>query len=531
MEAQLSDADDLLTALRACAGEAAVRTDEAARALAASDVHVTGHLPLAVVRPTTAENLARAIHAATSRGYAVIARGGGLSYTGGYAPPHERCVTIDTSALNRIVTVADEDLYVSAQAGVTWKQLYDVLQSRGLRLPFFGTFSGAGATIGGGLSHGALFLGSARHGGAADIALGLEVALADGTLLRTGQGALKRPSKPVWRGFGPDLTGLFLHDGGAFGIKTEATLRLIRTPAVEDYRSFALPTLAAAADALSAVAREGLAEEAYVLEGEAASGNAARSGTKLRAALATLRAARSPSAAVAALSALAGGMPQGTWLLHIVLSGRSRAAVAADADALSALLRPIGAKPVGGLVPRAVRAEPFPGLDAIVDPDGSRWAALNAKAAHSDRQVLIGGGEAILARRRDDMAAAGVRATRLFSALGRNVFSYEVVFHWKDQWLPIHRASLSSHARRAIAEPPPAEAAHALVDELRAEFVEHFGTMGLASNQIGRTYPFRSALSDGPGGLIDAIKAAVDPQSAMNPCVLGLGVRPPRFHA
>lgn len=134
MEAQLSDADDLLTALRACAGEAAVRTDEAARALAASDVHITGHPPLAVVRLTTAGKLARAIHAAASRGYAVIARGGGLSCTGGYAPPHERCVTIDTSAPNRIVTVADEDLYVTAQAGVTWKQLYDVLQPRGLRL-------------------------------------------------------------------------------------------------------------------------------------------------------------------------------------------------------------------------------------------------------------------------------------------------------------------------------------------------------------------------------------------------------------
>jgi hypothetical protein len=229
---------------------------------------------------------------------------------------------------------------------------------------------------------------------------------------------------------------------------------------------------------------------------------------------------------LAALSALAGGLPQGAWLLHVVLSGRSRAAVAADADNLSALLRPLGAKPVGGLVPRAVRADPFPGLDAIVDPDGSRWAALNAKAAHSDRQALVAGGEAILARRRDAMAAAGVRATRLFSALGRNVFSYEVVFHWKDHWLPIHRASLSGEARRLIAEPPPADAARALVDELRSEFVGLFERMGLASNQIGRTYPFRSALSDGAGDLLDSIKAAVDPSLLINPGVLGLGVPP-----
>ncbi|MCA3254242.1 MAG: FAD-binding oxidoreductase, partial [Alphaproteobacteria bacterium] len=285
MEAGLSDADAMLAALRQCAGADAVRTDDAALALAASDVHLTGHRPLAVVRPASADALARAVHAATSRGYAVLPRGGGLSYTGGYAPPHDRCITIDTTALDRILTIAEEDLTVTAQAGVTWKALYEALRPRGLRLPFFGTFSGAGATIGGGLSHGALFLGSARYGGAADIALGLELALADGTLLRTGQAMLKRPSKPVWRGFGPDLTGLFLHDGGAFGIKTEATLRLIRTPAAAGYLSFALPSFAAAADALSAVAREGLAEEAYVLEGEAAGALADRAGAKLRGAL------------------------------------------------------------------------------------------------------------------------------------------------------------------------------------------------------------------------------------------------------
>lgn len=218
------------------------------------------------MRPADSRGVAAAILAATSRGYAILPRGGGLSYTAGYTPPTGNAITLDLGGLNRILKIAADDLYVTAQAGVTWKQLHEALAPLALRLPFFGTFSGAGATIGGGLSHGALFFGSARYGSAAENALGLEVALADGTLLRTGLGALARPAKPVLRTFGPDLTGLLTHDGGAFGVKTEATLRVIPTPAHTDYLSFVFADLPAAAAALSAIAREDLAEDIYILD-------------------------------------------------------------------------------------------------------------------------------------------------------------------------------------------------------------------------------------------------------------------------
>jgi FAD/FMN-containing dehydrogenase len=111
--------------------------------------------------------------------------------------------------------------------------------------------------VGGGLSHGGLFFGSARYSTVADNTLGLEVATTDGTLLRTGQWALQKTPPPVFRNFGPDTTGLFLHDCGALGIKTRASLRLIQSPAATGYASYAFATLAAAGRALSAVARAG----------------------------------------------------------------------------------------------------------------------------------------------------------------------------------------------------------------------------------------------------------------------------------
>ena len=144
-------------------------------------------------------------------------------------------------------------MFITVEAGVTWKRIHEALAPFGLRLPFYGTFSGARATVGGGLSNGALFHGTARHGTGADGVLGLELVLADGTLLRTGQAGFG--GKPFYRTFGPDLTGLFLHDCGAFGIKVEATLRLIRSPGHSGHASFVLPDIERAALLLAEVTR------------------------------------------------------------------------------------------------------------------------------------------------------------------------------------------------------------------------------------------------------------------------------------
>jgi len=110
-------------------------------------------------------------------------------------------------------------VYVTCEAGVTWKQLYEALSETGLRTPFWGTLSGIHATVGGGASQNCAFWGSGRYGAGADSIVGLEVVLADGTVLNTGAAA-QTNSDPFFRHYGPDLTGLFCGDTGAFGFKT-----------------------------------------------------------------------------------------------------------------------------------------------------------------------------------------------------------------------------------------------------------------------------------------------------------------------
>ncbi len=523
------DAAALIAELRGILGTEVVLTDSASLQLMASDLYVSGALPLAVIRPSDDALLGQAVAAITAAGASVVPRGGGLSYTGGYACEPARSVVVDLSALNRIEHISAQDMYAVAQAGVTWRQLHEALTPLGLRLPYFGTFSGAGASIGGGLSHGALFFGSARHGSAADIALGMEVITADGTRLRTGQWALKVDAAPVFRNFGPDTTGLFTHDGGAFGLKTRAALRLIPLPAHTGFASFAFSDFEAAASALSAIARAGLAEEVYVLDAGAVAVNTERErsvAAAWRAMWQVLGTARGIGEKISALTRMAAAgrrvIPEGAFTLHMVAAGNCRAAVKHDIAQAQSLAAAADGVRIAATVPRIARANPFPGLNAVLGAHGERWAALNAKVAHSRAGALIHAHQQLIARHQQMMEATGVRVTYLCSALCNYSFSFEAVFHWRDAWLPLHEAKVDATLLAGFTPSAANLTARALVAQLREETCALFAAQGAASNQIGRTYPFLDVLDEAPVALLRELKQHLDPARRMNPGVLGL---------
>ena len=503
-------------------------TDAAALRAAASDVYGAGSAIDAVLVPRDAPQLARAVAAATRAGYAIVTRGGGMSYTGGYLAERPGTVMVDTSRLDRIVEISAEDLYITVEAGVTWKQIHEALKPLGLRLPFFGTFSGARATVGGGLSNGALFLGTARFGTAADCMLGMEIVLADGSLLRTGQCAVQRARKPFYRTYGPDLSGLFIHDSGALGVKVQATFRLIRAPAHTGFASFVFDGMEAAGAALSEVARTGAAEEAYVFDPATTRKNLA-TGDLTRDARTLLNVVRGESSLLKGMrqgaKLVAAGrdfMPEDAYSLHLVCTGRTDAAMQADLDACRAACEQLGGHEIVDSIPRAVRASLFPEPDGVLGPDGERWAALNAKVAHSDAQRIIRACRDALEPHRDEMAARRVWMSHLLIAIGANAFSFEPVFHWYDEWLPIHeRMPSPSHLAR-LRRPPADPAARELVARLRARLIEVFTELGAASNQIGKTYPYLEVLEPATARLVRDLKSAVDPTGALNPGGLGL---------
>ena len=524
----MSDTAEALSLVSSLLAADEAVSDEKEREAHSSDVYGRGATAALLLRPKDCGRLAAAIAALTAQGFGIVPRGGGMSYTGGYTPTGSRCVLVDLSRMNKIIAVSAEDLLVTVECGVTWKQLHAHLQPLGLRLPFFGTFSGAQATVGGGLSNGALFFGTARYGTAADNVLGMEVILADGTRLRTGQGGFQHVSKTFYRTYGPDLTGLFCHDCGSLGVKVQATFRLIRTPQCTGFASFVFDGMESAGRGLSEIARSGAAEELYVFDPESTRKNLEATDFA--------QGARTLANVVHAENTLLGGLRQGVKLaaagrsfigpddysVHVVCSGRSTAALTADLQAVREACAALQGREIPDSIPRAVRANLFPAPDGVLGPNGDRWAALNAKVAHSDGVRIVQAARSAMQEFADEFREKNVWMSHLLIAVGMQAFSFEPVFHWFDEWLPMHERMPSRETLSKFARPAAAPEARALVARARARMLEVFVEMGAASNQIGRTYPYLQAMQPATRHTIEQLKRLFDPQGRMNPGALGL---------
>ena len=263
---ETSTTSDLVRDLVAQLGAEIVLQDPDNRTFFSHDVvHTAEHDVACVLQPRTIAELRHGVSLITAAGRAVIPRGGGASYTKGYLATTPGAVLIDTTSLARIVSIDTSAMTVTVECGVTWKALEEALRPHGVRTPFWGPMSGAFATVGGALSQHAIIWGAARYGVSGDSVLGLEVVLADGSLLRTGSDGT-RGGTSFYRNYGPDLTGLFLGDAGAFGIKATATLRLMRLPAAVATASFSFATHDALTLAMCELARIGVLSECFGLD-------------------------------------------------------------------------------------------------------------------------------------------------------------------------------------------------------------------------------------------------------------------------
>jgi FAD/FMN-containing dehydrogenase len=514
--------------LEALLGPGQVLGDEDDRHFYSQDIAGPGrHVAACVIRPRSVDQLAAAVAAAAAAGHAVVPRGGGSSYTGGYVPSQPDCVLVDTLGLDRVVEVNADDRYVTVEAGCTWQALLAALEPSGLRTPFWGPLSGATASVGGSLSQNAILWGSARHGVSAESVLGLEVVLADGSLLRTGSAAI-RGARPFFRHYGPDLTGLFLGDAGALGIKARATLKLITRPAWVETASFGFDSHERMAAAMAAVARDGLVSECFAMDPVLAAQRMKRAGLAqdLKAVSGVIRSARGLASGLreAARVALAGRgfLDEAPYSMHVGTEGRGAGEVQEALGEVRRLVAAHGGHEVENTIPKVLRGQPFVPMSSAIGPSGERWLPVHGLVPLSDAAGAWTAVRALFASRQADLERLGVQIGVLSAVVGAQAFVIEPVFYWPAPRTGYYERVLDSATLGRFEDFPPSPAAEALVFELRGQLTRLFLERGAVHLQIGRTYRYREGLRPEPLALLEAVKRAVDPRGLMNPDSLGL---------
>ncbi|MHA7815584.1 MAG: FAD-binding oxidoreductase [Pseudohaliea sp.] len=489
-------------------------------ALFASDLVFPGQRrPLAVLRPRSVEDVAALLECSTPLGLNVEVRGGGLSYSGGYLPQDDHSVVLDMSGLGGITWHPGSDNVVCVEAGVTWLALDDWLAGTGRRPALQAPISGSLSTI----------AGSIRQGMPTDMSAvkAVEIVTPRGQWLRTGALATDSRFSPLWRGQGPDLTGLFLGDCGAFGVLTRAWISLEAEPEQRRYFSCALPSPEAFPALLAAVGAPPGNMKAYCLDaGRRRALRAQPPREQFSVALRLLAGQRGVlprlSSAVDLLRTLRGGTaaaPSATWAAHVCLEGHDRATVEALLQRAWRYARRAQLVPLETTVAKAMTTRPY-SVRGVLGPDYERWAPVSAVFDLSRLDSVIERVTATL----DELCRAGgddgVQHSMLMMGTGGDHIVLEPMLLWPSALYPLHRKLVPRAKDVPLLTAPERDAR---VRDMRQQLASLLDALGGQHVQLGRFYDYRSRLSGPQLALLEALKLQLDPEGRLARGMLGLG--------
>lgn len=525
----ISPIEDVFAALSAIVGAEHVLTDEASRRFYSTDLsYIPGEIAAVVVRPGNANELAQCVGCATEAGLAVVPRGGGMSYTRGYQPEDAASMLVDMKRMNRILEINTEDMYVTVEAGCTWKELYEALMDEGVRTPYFGPLSGMYATIGGALSQNSLFLGSGVWNTVAESVIGLRVALADGSLLQTGSAAHKHGT-PFWRHFGPDLTGIFTADTGAFGVKAEATLRLIEAPEVTLFMSFAFDTIEAMLATQAVLARKRICAECYGFD-PYYNASFEKQGFTFGEGLAVLRDVAAKEGGIKGLwtsfKVAASGktfLNKVKYSLHMTFDSYDKDVAHRALETARAICIEQGGREIDNTLPTVFRAHPFGGVRTVLlGSEGEIWLPVHGFMPLSKAVSMGTATEAYFAEHRETMEKYDIKCSYLTCFAGTE-FVIEPSIYWADALGEFRLSLIEDEFAEKWRDIPPDEEKRAVALKLREGLRDLYDRNGCCHLQLGKYYPYQEMMSnDALKRLLNGVKDVLDPERRVNPGSLGL---------
>ena len=201
---------------------------------------------LAVLRPRSTSEVAAVMRLCAEVGQPVVPYGGGTGLVGG-AIATEREVLLSLERMVAIHEIDSAGRTATVEAGVTLQAMQQAAEAAGLLFPLDLGARGS-ATIGGVIATNAGGNRVLRYGMMREQVLGIEVVLADGTILTSMNRLIKNNA-------GYDLRQLFVGSDGTLGIVTRAVLRLREATVSQDVALVALSNFGQLVALLKAVDR------------------------------------------------------------------------------------------------------------------------------------------------------------------------------------------------------------------------------------------------------------------------------------
>ncbi len=222
----------LLQQLTSIAGEAGILQGDAVSARSAGIWSDAALQALALVRPSSVDEVSRVLRCCHDARQSVIPAGGMTGLAGGH-DSGARDIVLSTERLNRIGEVDADARTIVVESGAILERVQERARDAGL---MFALDLGArgSCTIGGNISTNAGGIRVLRYGMMREQVLGLEAVLADGTIVSSMSSLLKNNT-------GYDLRQLFIGAEGTLGVVTRAVLRLHETPRRIDTLLLAVP--------------------------------------------------------------------------------------------------------------------------------------------------------------------------------------------------------------------------------------------------------------------------------------------------
>ena len=178
------------------------------------------HPPHIVVKPANTEQVSKVLKLANDNLIPVTPQGSLTGLSGASHPIHGG-IALTLERMNKIIEIDENNLMATVEPGVLISEVHEETEKLGLYYPPDpGQESGS---IGGNISTNAGGMRAMKYGVTRDFVNGLEVVLADGTIIKTG-------GKNVKDSTGYSIIDLIIGSEGTLGIVTKATLRLIPKP-------------------------------------------------------------------------------------------------------------------------------------------------------------------------------------------------------------------------------------------------------------------------------------------------------------